>query len=194
MASWANLCISQAAHADHPLLTEDTGVLGKGVWQLELHGEAIRDERDEASLVLGFGITDKADLQLEVPRHGDDSLALKWRFHESGPLSMVFKPEVTDAGWGAAFAAAYDLDPVEVIGHIGYARADGESTRHASVAFLFAALSNLKLVLDFAHDTNPDRDSQVLGFAYALAREIDLGFGRQLGDERAWLFGLKLRW
>ena len=144
--------------------------------------------------MLGFGITDKADLQLEAPRHGDDALALKWRFHESGPLSMVFKPEVTDSGWGAAFAAGYELDPVEVIGHVGYSRADGESSRHASVAFLFAALSNLKLVLDFARDTDPDRDAQVVGFLYGLARDIDLGFGRQLGDERAGLFGAKLRW
>ena len=39
------LLAAGATRASHPLITEDTGVLGAGAWQLELHGEAIRDER-----------------------------------------------------------------------------------------------------------------------------------------------------
>lgn len=188
------LAWTAAARADHPMLTEDADVLGKGVWQLELHGEAIRDERDPAAAVLSHGIAPSVDLQLELARSGDDSLALKWRFHEAGPLKLVAKPELTDSGWGASFVAGYEIGAVELLGHLGYARADGESLRHASAALLLQALSNLKVVLDFARDTNPGRDTHVLGLIYALARDIDLGFGRKAGDERAWLFGAKLRW
>lgn len=169
-------------------------MLGKGAWQLELHGDAIRHERDQVSAVLGYGVAEKADLQLEVPRDGDASLAVKWRFHEAGPLSMVLKPEVTDSGWGTSFAAGCEIGALELLGHIGYARADGESLWHASAALLWAATETLKLVLDFARDTDPDRDTHVLGVAWALAPDIDLGFGRKGGDERAWLFGAKLRW
>jgi hypothetical protein len=182
------------ARADHPMLTEDADVLGKDVWQLELHGEAIEGERDEAGAVLSFGITGKADLQLDLPRHGEDSLALKWRFFESGPARAIFKPAVTDSGWGASLAAAYDFDPVEIIGHAGIARADGESSKHYSIAFLWSVRPVLKLVADFARDTNPGRDTQAFGFLYQLADDVDLGFGRKTGDERAWLFGAKLRW
>ena len=183
-----------AARASHPLITEDSGVLGGGVWQLELHGEAIRDERDHAAAVLAYGVAASADLQLEAPRDGDATLSLKWRFYEAGPVSLVLKPDVTDSGWGANFVAGYELGTVELLGHLGYARADGESSRHTSAAILVSALANLKLALDFARDTNPERDTHVLGLIYALARDIDLGFGRKGGDERAWLFGAKLRW
>jgi hypothetical protein len=180
--------------ASHPLITEDTGVLGSGAWQLELHGEAIRHERDHAAAVVGYGIAEKADLQLEAPRDGEATLSLKWRFHEAGPLSLVFKPDLSDSGWGANLVAGYQLGAFELLGHLGHARADGESSRHASTAILFSAVANLKLALDFARDTNPDRDTHVLGLIYALARDIDLGFGRKGGDERAWLFGAKFRW
>lgn len=182
------------ARASHPLITEDTGVLGARVWQLELHGEAIRHQRDHAAAVLAYGVAASADLMLEIPRDGDSMLSLKWRFHEAGPLSLVLKPDLTDAGWGASFVAGYELGAFELLGHFGYARADGESSRHASAAILLNVLSNLKLALDFSRDTNPDRDTQVLGLIYALERDIDLGFGRKAGDERAWLLGAKFRW
>jgi hypothetical protein len=55
------------ARASHPLTTEDPGVLGAGVWQAELHGEAIRDERDHAAAVLAYGVAASADLQLARP-------------------------------------------------------------------------------------------------------------------------------
>ena len=37
------LALACLAHADEPLLTEDTGVVRPGQWQLELHGERARD-------------------------------------------------------------------------------------------------------------------------------------------------------
>jgi hypothetical protein len=182
------------AQASHPLITEDTGVLGAGVWQLELHGEAIRDERDHLAAVLSYGVGASADLQLEVPRDGDSMVSLKWRLHDAGPVSLVLKPDLTDSGWGTNLIAGYQLGAVELLGHLGYARADGESSRHRSAALLWAAGENLRLALDYARDANPDRDTHVLGLIYALAREIDLGFGRRAGDERTWLFGAKFRW
>ena len=169
-------------------------MLGAGVWQLELHGEAIRAERDHAAAVLAYGVAASADVQLEAPRDGDATLSLKWRFHEAGPVSLVLKPDVTGSGWGVNFVAGYELGALELLGHLGYARGDGESSRHASAAILFNALPDLKLALDFARDTNPDRDTHVLGLIYALGRDVDLGFGRKAGDERAWLFGAKFRW
>jgi hypothetical protein len=191
--------------ADHPLLSEDTGVLGKGGWQMELHGERPRDGGSTAlAAVLGYGIAEKADLQLELPyvRHegtGDPSLALKWRFFEAGPASMVFKPFVAEDAWGADLAGAYEVGRLEVIGHLGYARerVDGEraSLRHASFAFLYGLTNHLRLVADFARDSTDEAlYSRVLGAAYELTEDIDLGFGVQSGDVRAWLFGAKLRW
>ena len=212
------LCLAApAALADHPLITEDTGVLGKGRWQLELHGEQARDQgrrRTEGSVVLGYGIADKADLQLELPyvRHegaGDLSLALKWRFYEREPFSVVVKPVVSRDRWGSALAAAYELRDFELIGHVGYLRnrVDGEreSLWHTSVALLWSATKKLKLVLDMGRDTNPDRSSAasirelVLGATYALTEDIDLGFGVKWGrsepaDDRTALLGIKLRW
>ncbi len=58
---------------------------------------------------------------------GDASLAAKWRFYESGALSLVLKPELLlptgreDVGlgaghtrWGVIVAAAYELGAVRV--------------------------------------------------------------------------------
>ena len=39
------LVMSAHAYASHPLITENTNVLGQGVWELELHGECARDDQ-----------------------------------------------------------------------------------------------------------------------------------------------------
>jgi len=107
------VCVAATAHANHPLISEDTGVLGKGGWQLELHGEKTRDREagvttrtTETSATLGHGIAENADLQLELPYlrqvtdgnvasgRGDAAVSLKWRFHEDNDFSMVFKPDL----------------------------------------------------------------------------------------------------
>jgi hypothetical protein len=68
------LTLPAAGWASHPLITEDTGVLGSGVWQLELHGEQARDSENgvtsralDASAVLSYGVSAQADLQVELP-------------------------------------------------------------------------------------------------------------------------------
>lgn len=147
---------AQAARADHPLVTEDTGVLGAGRWQLELHGQETHDRsaglrlRDtHASATLARGVTDRLDLQIDLPcgqiehedaaRHvtesgvEDVSAAAKWRFYERGGFSTVFKPELRlptgrdDAGlgtgrvgWAAGLAAAYEWRRLQLIGHGRY--------------------------------------------------------------------------
>ncbi|MGB8434847.1 MAG: transporter [Burkholderiales bacterium] len=109
--------IGHAAHAAHPLLTEDTGTQGKGNFQLELTGERGRESTDAGTLtaeqpaaLVSYGLVDTADLQigtsylrltlddgLAQPREtglSDVTVDLKWRFLEHGPLSLAVKPGV----------------------------------------------------------------------------------------------------
>jgi hypothetical protein len=107
------LTLPAAGWASHPLITEDTGVLGSGVWQLELHGEQARDSENgvtsralDASAVLSYGVSAQADLQVELPYlreeagtqtvkgRGDATVSLKWRFFEREGLSLVLKPDL----------------------------------------------------------------------------------------------------
>jgi hypothetical protein len=124
--AWLALSLSAPSWASHPLLTEDTGVLGKGRWEFELHGERARDReagvtlrRSDAAAKLGYGAAEKLDVEVELPYvreasngdvargRGDATLALKWRFHESEGFSLAFKPDLLlptgrdDVGLGA---------------------------------------------------------------------------------------------
>lgn len=151
------LIASEAARADHPLITEDTGVLGAaGRWQLELHGERAHDRvgdaalrRTHASATLARGVSDRLDVQLDLPwgkleqqdaggriaESGvqDVALAAKWRFYENGGFSAVLKPELwlptgrDEAGLGAGrarwvvgIAAAQEWRSLLLIGHARY--------------------------------------------------------------------------
>lgn len=210
------------AYANHPLITEDTGVLGKGTWQLELHGERTRDNEGGAttrgwdtSAVLGYGITEKTDLQLELPYlrevtdgdvtegRGDAALSLKWRFFEKDGLSFVFKPDLLlptgrdelglGAGrvrWAANFVAAYELGRVELLGHVGYTHnrnriGERDSLRHASVAARWSATDKVKLIVDIGRDSNPDPAAR------AAPREIVLGATYEISKDIDLGFGLK---
>lgn len=137
------------AWASHPLLTEDTGVLGKGVREFELHGERSRGDGSrgtEALVKLGYGVGATLDAEVELPYarevdadgtvrsgRGDAGVAVKWRFYESRGFSLAVKPGLLlptgrdenglGAGrtrWSANFAAAYELGRVELIAHLGY--------------------------------------------------------------------------
>jgi hypothetical protein len=168
--------VAAPAQANHPLITEDTGVLGKGHWQLELHGERFRDRSAGVtsrgvvpSAVLGYGITDAADLQVELPHarvSRDDgtgretakgwqdlSLDLKWRVYERGGLGLVLKPGITlptgrderglGAGrvtWGAALVLGYELAPLEFLAHAGWRRNRNTLGERASLVHLSGAV------------------------------------------------------
>jgi len=174
-----------AAHADHPLITEDTRVLGTGRWQLEAHGQRAEDRnvvQKHASATLARGLTDRLDLQLDLPwgelghESGieDLSLAAKWRFYERGGSSAVFKPELTlptgreaaglgagRSGWKAGVAAAQEWRSFELIAHARYTAnhnrvGEREALRHASLALLWSATHRLRLLLDYGRDTSRD--------------------------------------
>jgi outer membrane receptor protein involved in Fe transport len=108
------LFAASAAHAAHPLITEDTGTQGKGGFQLELSLErAIEDEHDLhekawlAAATLSYGLLDNLDLLVggyylhfhaqnadeDVQEHGfgDAAIDFKWRFFERGDLSIAVK-------------------------------------------------------------------------------------------------------
>jgi hypothetical protein len=173
-------------HAAHPLITEDTGTVGAGRWQLELFGEAgnaagtgARLDRDDA--VLSYGLARNLDLQAGLPwihertsGAGDARLDLKWRFLERGDLSLALKPGVSfptgndqagrgagRAGWGSQFVASYDYAPAAFHLHLGYQRhrneiGERESLTHVSGAVELRAAPGLRVVADVARDTNPD--------------------------------------
>lgn len=174
------------AHAAHPLITEDTGTVGAGRWQLELFGEAgeaagtdARLDRDDA--VLSYGLARNLDLQAGVPwlhertsGAGDATLDLKWRFLERGDLSLALKPGVSlptgdeqegrgagRVGWGWKFVASYDQAPAVFHVHLGYQRhrnkvGERESLSHVSAAVELRTAPGLRVVADVARNTNPD--------------------------------------
>lgn len=134
--------------ASHPLLTEDTGVLGKGGYELEVHGERTRaagERSTEAVVKLGHGLAETLDVELELPYtrtvaggsvtsgRGDAGLGAKWRFFEKDAFSMALKSELLlptgrdelglgagRARWGVNLAAAYELGRFELLAHLGY--------------------------------------------------------------------------
>lgn len=114
----AFMCITTAAFAAHPLITDDTGTQGRGKFQLEVNGSYSRDSADgvvikEAELgpTLSYGVTDTLDLVVGVPyvwvsvkadgetirENGiaDMDVSLKWRFHEREGFSLAIKPGIT---------------------------------------------------------------------------------------------------
>jgi hypothetical protein len=102
------------ALASHPLISEDVDTLGKGGWQLQLHGERARDRDSgvtirttEAELELAYGVQDNADIEVGLPHvravtdgdvaegRGDLTLAYKWRFYDAGPIKLLLKPALS---------------------------------------------------------------------------------------------------
>lgn len=223
------------ARAAHPLITEDTGTQGAGRWQLEVFGEEGRDRAGRARLerydaVLSHGVAGNADLQLGLPwlRHsdagaGDASLDLKWRFHEQNALSLGLKPGVTlptgdekkglgggRTGWGTLFILSYKPEPLAFHMHAGYKRnrntlGERESLTHFSGALVWKAAQNLKLMADYARDTNPDTTGggavrySIIGAIWSVTPDFDLDLGLKTGHgaatlDRALMLGIALRW
>lgn len=103
--------LSVPAWASHPLLTDDTNVLGKGVWEFELHGEGARRNRSDGTsettevlAKLGYGVAPTLDVEVELPYvrevvdgevisgRADTAVAAKWRFYDADGVSMAVKP------------------------------------------------------------------------------------------------------
>jgi hypothetical protein len=141
---------ASGAYGAHPLNTEDTGVQGRGNWQLELNGERNQDRLDDetirgaqAATVLSYGITDSIDLQAGVtwqdigPERGagDAIAAVKWRFWEREPWSLGVRAGVTlptgdeERGlgngrttWSGLLIGQYEGERWIFLSHLGYRR------------------------------------------------------------------------
>ena len=228
--------LAAPAFAAHPLITEDTGTQGKGNWQLELNGERNKDSVDgetirakQGNAVLSYGFIEKADLQVGLPYQdnglekgkGDTAIDVKWRFHESGPLSLGLKPGITLATgdderglgtgrvtWGTLAIVSYDVEGAALHSHVGYRNNDNKqglrkSLWHVSAAIWWKATEKLKVVGDLGYDTNPDPSSdklvrqEVYGLIYSITRDIDLDAGYRRGNapavDRAYMAGITLR-
>ena len=112
-----------AAFAARPLISDDTGTLGKGKFQVELgfetsdhrtddEGVVTKEDASSVSATFSYGILENLDIVLGAPYQwtktkedgetvssengfSDVTLEAKWRFFEKGGFSMAFKPGVS---------------------------------------------------------------------------------------------------
>lgn len=114
------LLLPFAAHSARPLISDDTGTLGKGTYQIEM-GFDVSDQRQDYDDVVtkekktsinttfSYGILDNLDIILGVPYEKkkvdeddvttydekgftDLTLEAKWRFFEKGGFSFALRP------------------------------------------------------------------------------------------------------
>ena len=111
----AFLLAAGGAQANHPMITDDTEVLDKGSWQLELHGERSRDTQNGltmrstlAAIAVSYGVAKNLEIQIEQPYarvtesdgtsssesngRTDVLLELKWNFYEHDGVGLLLKP------------------------------------------------------------------------------------------------------
>ncbi|MCE5311684.1 MAG: transporter [Nitrospiraceae bacterium] len=114
----AALCCTSTASALHPLLTDDTGVQGKGKYELELgykhernSDAGVKTRTSEFAATLAIGASDSLDVELSLPYRyirtkdsgditNEDGLAdsyagIKWKLFEKDGLSLALKTGVT---------------------------------------------------------------------------------------------------
>ncbi|GAC1523252.1 MAG: transporter [Collimonas sp.] len=95
----------QAAHAAHPLVTDNTGTQDSNHQQIELNTDWLR-QNDVHSHVVNFtysyGLLENLDLYVNPPATvsspsgiNDIALGVKWRFLEVDDFSFALKPELT---------------------------------------------------------------------------------------------------
>jgi Putative MetA-pathway of phenol degradation len=192
LAAAAALCAA-SAHAAHPLITEDTGTQGAGLHQLEVFGEADKDDRGERAKevagVLSYGVGETADLQLGLPWHrnggdgvGDASLDLKWRLFERDALSIALKPGITlptgdegdgrgtgKATWGTLLIVSYAPSAIALHAHAGYRRNENKlgerETLHQLAAAATYQLAAVRLVAELTRETNPVPGGRTVRYA-----------------------------
>ncbi len=221
-----------SASAAHPLISDDTGTQGQGRLQWEVTFDAARHRQsgqeqksDVISTVWTYGADDRTDLILTLPyqkmeTYQDEGVArergqadvavdVKWRFFESGPLSLAIKPGVTlpvgnEANGLGTGKTGYSLYAIASTGthpwsfHLdtGYLRnntrlPERKHLGHASLGVTRALGGNAKIVADLGIDRNPDpaaRSQPVFllgGLIYALSNGLDLDLGVKFGLTRA---------
>ena len=154
---------------------------------------------------------------------GDASLDLKWRFYERGRTSFSLKPGVTlptgdearGLGTGKATYAlflvgSFEGEPWTMHLHTGYKANRNRlgqpvDVLHLSTAAVYQATRRVKLVADWALDTDFELSTGrqpawlVLGAICSLGENLDLDLGARQGLNRVapdttLLFGLTVRW
>lgn len=116
------LMVPATSHAARPLVTDDTGTVGKGKTQVELGAEwsswkdtveevRVKETGTEASGVFTYGVSDTVDLVAGFPYawsraeengetvskengFSDISLEAKWRFFEKNGFGLALKPGI----------------------------------------------------------------------------------------------------
>jgi hypothetical protein len=153
-------CATQAGHAAHPLITDDTGTQDKGHYQIETNTDrAMHDGITThvgafsytAGLLTNLDIFVNAPISFSAPaRINDISLGAKWRLFEAGAASIALKPELLlptgdqNKGLGNGLASvaltmigSYDAAPWFLHGNLWLARnrfalqADREANRRS---------------------------------------------------------------
>jgi hypothetical protein len=206
-----------AAHGAYPLITEDTGTQGRGGWQLEGTSEIESDRGTDAhlvseNLVLNYGVTDSADLQLVMPWYsgtsegvGDPQVNLKWRFFERGPFTLGMKPGILlpagdaqkgngtgKANWGLTLIAGYEAGALALHGDVRYQRnrntvGERESISHVSAGVQYR-LGRARLVADITREAaaDPAFDEaarySVLGVIWSVRPGFGVGVGWKKGS------------
>lgn len=112
------LLVAAPARADHPVLTEETGVVGKGRWRLQLTQDRIRDREGDASIratetnaELRYGTTESTHVEVAFPYERevvaagdmrevnkglrDVGVNFRWLFLEREGLSAALQPAIT---------------------------------------------------------------------------------------------------
>jgi Putative MetA-pathway of phenol degradation len=245
VAALLGVLLAPGAQAAHPLITEDTATQGAGRLQFEINTEhaELRDNGSEehtvlTNAVLAYGFTETADAILTLPYLRLDQLAgggtgqagladvgldVKWRFYETGPLSVAFKPGVTfptgdetrnlgsgEVTWSAYLVSTYNAAPWSVhlhLGHLHHNNTFNERVNiwHASTGVIRQFGETFKLIVDLGIDTNTARDADwdpaflITGFIWSPRPDIDVDLGVKFersdgASAHALLAGLTARW
>ncbi|MFJ2987064.1 transporter [Collimonas sp. NPDC087041] len=101
----SSCCLIQVAHANHPLVTDDTGTQGSGNQQVELNTDWLRQDDIHSHVVnftYSYGLLRNLDIYVNPPLTvsspsgiNDIALGLKWTFLEEDNFSLGLKPELT---------------------------------------------------------------------------------------------------
>ncbi|MEJ2695121.1 MAG: transporter [Candidatus Sulfobium sp.] len=109
---------ARVSSAQHPLITDDAGTLGKGRYQIEINAEYGSDEDNgavqhttPAVSAFTYGMSDSVDVSIGMPYlwtstsesssttglngPGDMAITVKWRFYEKNGLELALRPGMT---------------------------------------------------------------------------------------------------
>ena len=236
--------VTLTAHGARPLVTDDTRTVGRRGYQLELGVSHSRDRdggglerRADNGVQVAYGARDNLDLSLELPwthrriengpvvsdarGFGDIALSLKWRFWESGAISVALKPKLSlptgneaeglgagRSGYGSDAIASVAAEPWNFRFQLGFFRNrnaidERRDIRSASFAVVRDLTERAKLAFDLGVATNTDKTEDdkpaffIVGFLFALTSGVTADAGYKKGItgpevDRELVFGLTI--